>query len=41
MILVMAVTSLVGAAAAWRWGRALIGCTQEARQGNPFVGMKL
>ena len=30
MILVMAVTALVGAAAAWRWGRALIGCTQEA-----------
>lgn len=32
MILVMAVTALVGAAAAWRWGRALIGCTQEARE---------
>jgi len=32
MILVMAVTALVGAAAAWRWGRALIGCTEQARQ---------
>lgn len=32
MILVMAVTALVGAAAAWRWGRALIGCTQQARE---------
>ena len=32
MLLVMAVTALVGAAAAWRWGRALIGCTQKARQ---------
>ena len=39
MILVMAVTALVGAAAAWRWGRALIGCTQQA-MGNP-LGMKL
>ena len=29
MILVMAVTALVGAAAAWRWGRALIGCTSS------------
>eukprot|EP00490_Sorites_sp_Unknown_P005400 CAMPEP_0114638622 /NCGR_PEP_ID=MMETSP0191-20121206/720_1 /TAXON_ID=126664 /ORGANISM="Sorites sp." /LENGTH=260 /DNA_ID=CAMNT_0001850405 /DNA_START=63 /DNA_END=845 /DNA_ORIENTATION=- len=41
MILVMAVTALVGAAAAWRWGRALIGCAQ-AEPGvldNHFVNL--
>lgn len=29
MLLVMVVTSLVGAAAAWRWGKGLIGCAEE------------
>lgn len=42
MILVMAVTALVGAAAAWRWGRALIACTEQADSSildNHFVNL--